>query len=91
MKLLITFKNSGTITLTLRLGKTVVDTVDFGFDKTLDTTIVESVDKFLKRNKIEPLALSEVKVKGNVDKDSSSCRIVDTFHGAFNIARKRRF
>lgn len=56
-----------------------MDAVDFSFDSDLDTLLIENVDKILKRNRITTSSLSEVKVGGDVDPNSSAYKIAQTF------------
>jgi hypothetical protein len=56
-----------------------IDTVDFSFDSNLDTVLIESVDKLLKRNRITILSLREIAIVGQVDPNSSAYKIAQTF------------
>ena len=87
MRLLISSKKLNTITLNLKLGHTTVDTVDFGFDKNLDTEVIKSIDKFLKRNRIDIHSLSRVRVVENMDKNSSAYKVLQTFIQAVTFVK----
>lgn len=52
-----------------------LDAVDFAFDSNLDTVLIDSIDKLLKKNTIDPLSLHVVNVTGDVDKDSSAYKV----------------
>jgi hypothetical protein len=52
-----------------------LSTVDFSFDSNLDTVLIDSIDKLLKENTIDPLSLHIVNVAGDVDKDSSAYKV----------------
>lgn len=82
MELIISSKLYQNVTLTLQRGKTVVDAVDFVFDKNLDTVLIESIDKFLKRNKIDVLSLKDVRISRSIDKVSSLYKIIKTWRMA---------
>jgi hypothetical protein len=70
------------IEITLNEGKAVLDTVNFEFDKNLDTLLIESVDKVLKRNKIDITSLKNIGLVGDIDKNSSLYKIVESFKSA---------
>lgn len=76
------------ITLELKRSRTTVDTVDFSFDKNLDTLLIVSIDKFLKRNRIDILSLKSVRIDENIDKVSSLYKIVKAYQAAVNSIRK---
>ena len=52
-----------------------LDAVDFGFDSNLDTVLIDSIDKLLKKNTIDPLTLHSVNVTGDVDENSSAYKV----------------
>lgn len=52
-----------------------LDAVDFGFDSNLDTVLIDSIDKLLKKNTIDPLSLHSVNVTGDVDENSSAYKV----------------
>jgi hypothetical protein len=70
------------IQVLLKEGRAVMDTVDFEFDKNVDTLLLESVDKILKRNKIDITSLKNVRLVGDIDKNSSLYKIVKSFESA---------
>ena len=67
------------VRLELFQGDQEIDAVDFGFDSNLDTVLIQSVDKILKRNRITTSSLTEVKVVGDVDPNSSAYKIAQTW------------
>jgi hypothetical protein len=79
MKLVIDVKGGKKISLILKEKKEIVDLADFVFNRNLDTLLVWSVDKFLKKNKIDGLSLTSIEVRGDVDKNSSLYRILGVF------------
>ena len=88
MHLLISQKGERELEVALMDGDRQVDAVDFGFDKNLDTLLIDSIDKFLKRNKIDPLSIQSVQVSPDIDKNSSLYKIVRTFQSALETLRK---
>lgn len=57
----------------------IIDRMTIPYNLHLDSILIASVDKFLKKNNIEPESLNNVKVKGKSSPTSSSHRIVSTF------------
>ena len=53
--------------------------VDFSFDSDLDTVLIESIDKVLKRKRIDTTSLKEVKIVGEVNPNSSAYKIAQTW------------
>ena len=88
MDLIINFANIGKITLELKQGKKWIDALDFSFHGNLDDLLISSVDKVLKKNRIEASSLKTIKVEGNVDKNSSAFKIAFTFVQAWKKAHK---
>ena len=88
MDLIINFVEIGKITLKLKRGQTVVDALDFSFHSNLDDLLISSVDKILKRNRIDALSLKTIKIEGDVDKNSSAYKIALTFVQAWKKAHK---
>ncbi len=89
MELYISSKSHNLLSLELRYGKTVVDTVDFGFDKDLDTRLIKSIDNFMKRNRIDIHTLSAIHLPKNVDPASSAYKILATWLAAVKTVQKR--
>jgi hypothetical protein len=87
-KLLISQKAPNTLRLRLLRGKKILDTVDFGFDKNLDTVLLVSIDNLLKRNKIDIPSLKTIEVASDIDKNSSLYKIVKTWIAAVNTIKK---
>lgn len=77
-----------TLDIKLSQGGKVLDTVQEAFDKNADTVLLTTVDKFLKRNRIDPLSISTVEVDERIDKNSSLYKIVRTFQIAFQASKK---
>lgn len=63
-------------------------TVDFSFDNDLDTLLIETIDKLLKRNRITHRSLSKVRLGGEVDKTSSASTIVKAWMAAWEMVKK---
>jgi len=92
MELEIGYLGGNKIAVNLKSGRQSIETVDFEFDKNLDTLLIDSIDKILKRNKIEISSLKSVKLKEKgtfgtfelqkVDKNSSLYKIVRSFQEA---------
>lgn len=88
MELLINQIERNKLRLKLKEGKQVLDTVDFAFDKNVDTLLIGSIDKFLKRNKIDILSLKTVNVSGDIDKNSSLYKVIQTWIAAVKTIQK---
>ena len=86
--LTINFTDIGKVTLELKQGRVLIDTLDFSFHGNLDDLLISSVDKVLKENRIEELSLKTVSIEGNVDKNSSAYKIALTFVKAWKEAKK---
>lgn len=56
-----------------------------GVDIHFDTLLVTSIDKILKKNRMDILSLSEVEVGGNANESSSAYQIVQTVVKAIKI------
>lgn len=82
MELVIFFKNNKNIELRLFREKKLIDALDFSFSINLDTLLIEAVDKFLKKNRIELLSLHRITITGDVDKNSSAYTVVKTWISA---------
>lgn len=93
MKLIIRFTDYKKIRLELKEDRPDVSkkvrvrperrTVDFSFDNNLDTLLIESIDKILKRNRITLTSLKGALVTGDVDKNSSAYKVAKTWVAAF--------
>ena len=70
-----------------KAGK-LIDALDFSFHGNLDDLLISSVDKVLKKNRIETLSLKTVKVLGNIEKSSSAYKIARTFIEAIKASKK---
>ena len=94
MQLVVNQKTNRSLELVLKHGKRPIDAVDFSFDKNLDTLLIDSIDKFLKRNKIDILSLKTVQIKGfggqGIDKNSSLYKMVRTWLSAVRFVQKAR-
>lgn len=73
--LIIEFTGFKQVRLLLTRDGKHLDAVDFAFDSNLDTVLIDSIDKLLKKNTIDPLSLHAVNVTGDVDKDSSAYKV----------------
>lgn len=87
IELRITIKAERILEMSLRRGKAVIAAVDFSFDKYVDTLLIESIDKFLKENRIEPMRIDTVRVVGAIDKNSSLYKILQAFVRGFSAVR----
>ena len=67
MNLIIYFKKIGEMEIRLIKAGKLIDALDFSFHGNLDDLLISSVDKVLKKNRIETLSLKTVKVLGNLD------------------------
>jgi len=78
------YKNSTKIGLCLDVSGRVLDRVEIIPIGHLDHTLIEGVDKLLKKNRINPISLSVVRSVGRIDKNSSSHKIIAAFLKAAN-------
>ena len=89
MNLTINFtENRGEVELKLLKGKKLIDALDFSFKGNLDDMLISSVDKILKKNRIETLSLKTIKIEGDVDKNSSAYKIAQTFIEAVKASKE---
>ena len=65
----------------------VLDTLDFSFQGDLDTVLLEGVDKFLKKNRIDLLTLGDISVTGDIDEESSAYKVAHTWIAAVKFRR----
>ena len=92
MNLIINFtKNRGEVELKLLEGKKLIDSLTFNFDANLDEVLILTVDKILKRNRIESLSLKTVKVAGNIEQSSSAYKIAETFIEAIKASKQANY
>ncbi|HAU07399.1 MAG: hypothetical protein UW46_C0005G0005 [Candidatus Yanofskybacteria bacterium GW2011_GWF1_44_227] len=78
------FEDPHKVIVYLKEESGTVDFVEIVADHKFDHVLIGAVDKFLKKNKINPLSLKEVKVGGHIDKNSSSHKMVLAFVSALN-------
>ena len=78
-------KNSTKFELRLNVAGELLDMEEIASVGHLDQTLIEGVDKILKRNRIDPMSLSAVRTVGRIDKNSSSHKIIAAFLQAANI------
>lgn len=88
MQLVISSKKPNNFTLTLKRGKRIVDAVDFEFDKNLDTRLIQGIDFFIKRNKIDIFAFSRFVLGRGVDRKSSMYKILKAWLAGVAFASK---
>lgn len=65
--------------LSLHTGKRVIDELILPIDRNLDTQLITGLDKLFRRNRLDRLSLKAVEIGGNIDKNSSSYRIILAF------------
>lgn len=75
LSLTIEFTGFRQVRLILTRDEQQLDAVDFGFDSNLDTMLIDSIDKLLKKNTINPSSLHYVNVTGDVDQNSSAYKV----------------
>ena len=85
VKLMIAVGQKHLIVLLFR-GTSCSDKITMPFSHDLDTMLIMTLDSFLKRNRINPLTLRAVTVRGAIDKFSSVYRIVKTWQNAVRNA-----
>lgn len=74
----ITFKPNHHVSVSLAAGNMRLGHVDFSFDNNLETLLIATIDKLLKKNRIDPSSLNKVKIGGVIDKKSLAYRIART-------------
>lgn len=74
----ITFKPGYRVLVALDAGKESLGHVDFSFDNNLETLLIATIDKLLKKNRIDPSSLHKVRIGGVIDKNSLAYRIART-------------
>lgn len=62
----------------------VIDSTYFSLKGHFDSLLIDSIDRFFKRNKINPLSLNRAKTRGRLNKVSSSHKIAKTVVIALN-------
>jgi len=79
LSLTIRFTGFKQVRLEFLRGEEPFEAVDFSFDSNLDTVLIESIDKVLKKNRITITSFREVRILGEVDQNSSAYRIAQTW------------
>ncbi|MEK7195062.1 MAG: hypothetical protein AAB667_02305 [Patescibacteria group bacterium] len=74
----IIFEPDHHVLVVLGIGKEAVGHVDFSFDNNLETLLIDTIDKLLKKNRIDPSSLNKVQIGGVIDKNSLAYRIART-------------
>lgn len=67
-------------------GFGVIKSGQYDINTDFDTLLVTSIDKFLKKNRISPLSLSKIVVKGASNKTSTSRKIAEVVASAIKIS-----
>ena len=80
-------KDSKNVGLILKKGRFLLDNAQVLIDRHFDHFLIEGVDKLLKRNRINPMALNRVVLSGHIDKNSSSHKMATAFLQAINIRK----
>ena len=80
-------KDSKNVGLILKKGRFLLDNAQVLIDRHFDHFLIEGVDKLLKRNRINPMALNQVVLSGHIDKNSSSHKMATAFLRAINIRK----
>ena len=75
MELIIHFKTGREVELRLCRSGQVIDQLIIGVDFNFDTVLVTSIDKIIKRNRIEKSSLNTVKVSSEEDLSSVAFRV----------------
>jgi hypothetical protein len=80
-------KDSKNVDLILKRGVSLLDRSQVLIDRHFDHFLIEGVDKLLKRNRINPMALNRVVLSGHIDKNSSSHKMATAFLQAINVRK----
>lgn len=76
--IVVTFRPNYQVSVSLGVGKKSLGHVDFSFDNNLETLLIDTIDKLLKKNRIDPSSLNKVRIGGVIDKKSLAYRIART-------------
>lgn len=73
------------ISLFLISRKGIIDKVIFSFYHDLSEKLIINIDRILKRNKILKSSLKQVEIKGKIDKNSTSYKILSAFKKGLSL------
>ncbi len=76
------FKNHHLVSLILKEKSKLIDSLDFAFDRNLETMLISWLDKILIKNRMSLSSLKIVKITGEIEKDSLSFQIAQSFKKA---------
>jgi len=82
-------QKDGDYSLLLNRGDLAIDKLDFSSNLHFDDLLIYSVDKILKRNKIDIQSVNRVYVDKHIDKNTSAFKMIAAFTSALNIAVNR--
>ncbi len=78
------------IKISLRDKKNILDEVSFLEEKNLAEKLLPTIDKLLKKNKLQPQAIQDFQVKSDLGENFTTFRIAKTVVEAFKFAVKER-
>ena len=84
MLLEIFFKKPNGVSLILTENEKPVDRADFQFDRNLEAILISGLDKILNKNKMSLSSLKNIRIGGEIRKDSLSFQITRSFQKALN-------
>jgi tRNA A37 threonylcarbamoyladenosine modification protein TsaB len=89
MKILLEIK-SGWIKIILQDGKKILDAVSFLEERNLSEKLLPTIDKLLKKNKLQPEDMADFQVVSDLGENYTTFRIAKTVAEAFKFAVKEK-
>ena len=84
MRLLFNTKNPEILEIQLVRGKFIIDKTHLTVGQNLDIVLISTLDKILRKNRIERLSLKNVKIRGKMRPGAISSMILKTVAEAIN-------
>ena len=89
MKILLEIK-AGWIKIILKNKKNILDEVSFLEERNLSEKLLPTIDKLLKKNKLQPQDIADFQVVSDLGENYTTYRIAKTVAEAFKFAVKER-
>ena len=89
MNLKINIENNR-INIFLRDKDKILDRIAFPEERNLSEKLLPSIDKLLKKNKLEPRQIEKMELKADMDDSFTTFRIAKSMADSFNWSRKIR-
>ena len=85
MELIIEFIKRGEfVKLNFANKESLIDSFDLMVNSSFDTMLIEAIDKFLLKNRINMLFINKVRVGGNFNENSTSYKVAQAVQAALN-------